>query len=177
MSPIDLPDLSGVEAWKGGGGPPPDGWHDFRIEEPELRTTGNGNPQIKWRLTAVAGPAVGTSTSDFVVITNGSLGKVKGIMESAGMSIPQGDFRLDEKAFDGRVVSGLIRHEDDVNGATNDDGTVKVWARVKAYGPPKFGGAATTPAVASDFAVSAPSVAPVGGSGPSASQTDDDIPF
>lgn len=165
-----MPDLSGVTAWQGGGALP-EGWHDCRIEEPELSKSTNDNPQIDIRLISVAGPAVGGRTRDRIVITANSLGKIKGVMESAGMPIPVGAFQLDERQLAGRVVAVLVRLEEDRNGDTDEDGNVKRWPRVKAYAAPMFGGAGAPQSVPAAMDITP------GPGASAASATDDDIPF
>jgi len=116
--------LDGVEAWSGGGGALPDGDYWVKITDADEGRSKGGYPQIELELEVIAGDLTGSSTRDWVVITENSLGRVRALLEAANLEIPPGQFSLDAVRLVGRSVEIVVRSE--VHGG-------KKRSRVKAY--------------------------------------------
>lgn len=111
MSPFNLT-LDGVEAWKGGNGPPPPGEYMCRIDDAGEGYSSNNHPQIELSLSVATGEFQGATLRDWVVVIPETLGKVRQLLEAAGMQIPQGEFQMSAHDLRGRSVQAVIREED-----------------------------------------------------------------
>jgi hypothetical protein len=143
--------LDDVEAWSAGGTLPP-GVHLCRIDEAAEGKSSGGHPQIELLLRATNGEYAGGKIRDWLVVTAGSLGKVKQLMEAAAVPIPGGEFAINTNALVGRAVMVVVREEKD----RTDPSVMR--SRVKGY-----------------EAVAGQAAAP--GNGTGAARQDTDIPF
>lgn len=109
---ITLPDLSSVEAWKGGGILPP-GKHTCRITDARDGTSSGGHPQIEIEWEAVEGEHAGSSIREWVVITERSLGKIRALLDAIQFQVPAGAFQLDVTALVGKRATITVVHEPD----------------------------------------------------------------
>lgn len=153
---IDIPDLDGTEAWKGGTGLPP-GRHRVAVAEASKAEARSGNPQLVLKLRAVSGEYQGGQITDWITITEKTLGRVKQVLEALRRPIPAGPFRLPLDALVGAEAEIFIKSEPKQDGSGNRN---VVSAYTAADGAPAASNGA------------APVAAGVG-----ASNHDDDIPF
>lgn len=144
--------LSGTEAWSVGDVLPP-GTYVTQIAEAVEGTSSNQNPQIELRLECREG-----AIRDWIVITPKTLGKVRQLLEAAGVQIPPGDFQLDADTLLRRRVQIVVREQPDNQG--------KLRSRVIGYEPPNAG----TPMQADTAGLGQPV-------GATAAPADDDLPF
>jgi Protein of unknown function (DUF669) len=155
--------LDGVEAWKGEG-PLPPGEYVCRITEADEGRSSGGHPQLELEMRVVVGDYTGGTIRDWLVITEGTRGKVRALLEGAGIQIPAGTFALEPVMLRGRPVEIVVRQED-------YNGEPKI--RVKAYRAPSGGQATAQPGGGQQaMPVAQPVSAGVG-----AGAIDDDIPF
>ncbi len=113
-------DLTDVEAWTGGGGLPP-GTYDVSIEEATEGTSSGGYGQFELLLTCPQG-----RMRDWLVIVPKTLGKLRALIEAAGLSVPSGEFDFDPSELVGKLVQIDVAEE-------TYDG--KARARVQGYRP------------------------------------------
>lgn len=154
--PFDLTNMDEERAWAGGILGP--GRHECVVTDVEEQTSSGGHPQMVLTLEAVAGPEEGSTVKDWVVVIPSTFGKVKQILEAAGVEIQGGDWTFDASVLRGRRVAVLVREEPK---RSDPSQTVSV---VAAYSRPRVDG--EVPA----------DLDGLGGNG-SASQSDQDIPF
>jgi hypothetical protein len=152
MTPIEM-DLTGVEAWKGGG--LTSGTHTCVIDEVSEGTSSGGYDQIELLLRSIDGPESGGKIRDWVVVNERTMGKVRALLEAAQIPVPEGTFRLDSSKLLGKVLAVIVRDEQH-NGATRP--------RVQAYAPVNWAG---------DIPVDTTGL----GNGSSVHGSDPDIPF
>lgn len=107
---IGIEDLSGVDAWKGGAILPP-GRHLVEIDDCTEGKSSNQHPQIEASYRAVTGDYEGGTLRDWIVITAGSLGRVRAFLEAAGVDIPQGSFQLDVNKLIGKRLYIVAANE------------------------------------------------------------------
>ncbi len=120
-------DLSGVEAWKGGGILPP-GWHLCRIEAADdTQTSRGGHRQLIVEWSAVKGEHAGLGITEWIVITPQSLGKLKALLNAVGIATDEGEVRLEPDVLHGRQAMVFVQNEPDRNDPE------KVRSRVKAH--------------------------------------------
>jgi hypothetical protein len=103
--------LDEVEAWSGSG-PPPPGTHVARIDSAAEGESSGGYPQIELDLRVTAGDANGATIRDWLVAIPSTYGKVKQLLEAAGVEIPQGAFALDVSVLEGRPVQIVVRENE-----------------------------------------------------------------
>lgn len=120
--------LDGVEAWKGGAILPP-GSYNCTIASAEEGTSKGGHPQIEVKLEALDGDYAGGTITDWIVITEGSMGRVRQLLEAGDFQIPEGNFALAASDLAGLKVRILVREE------PKNDGSGDMRSRVKAYEP------------------------------------------
>lgn len=118
---MKLKDIDKVEAWKGGGVLPP-GWHEVTIESCEEGESSNGNPQLELEYTNDEG-----SIRDWLVVIEKTYGKVKRLLEAAGVKIEEGDWDLNPKDLEGRRLGIRVQEEPDYKDPT------QTRLRVQAY--------------------------------------------
>jgi hypothetical protein len=123
MTPMEIPALDDVEAWKGGAILPP-GWHDVRVAEVEEGTSTGGHPEARLKMECPEG-----GIRDWIAVTKSSLGRVKQILEAFGVEIPSGKFGMDWTTLIGKNVRVFVAEE------PKNDGSGQLRSTVKAYEP------------------------------------------
>jgi hypothetical protein len=135
MTPMEIPALDSVEAWKGGAVLPP-GWHDIRVAEVSEGTSSGGHPQAELKMENPEG-----SIRDWVTVTAESLGRVKQVLEAFGIEIPEGKFAMDWAQLAGCSARIFVAEEQ------KNDGSGQMRSTVKAYEPSTVG-SSSAPAAA-----------------------------
>lgn len=148
---IPVQNLEREEAWKVSNILPP-GWHVCKITDSQETESGQGNPQIELDLEAIGGDNAGGSIKDWIVVVPQTYGKVKQLLQAAGVEVPAGDAQLDVAVLKGREVSILVKQE------PKFDDPSKTVNKVAGYDMPRF-------------------VAPPGNGAGATSKADADIPF
>lgn len=151
-------DLTGIEAWKGGGSLPP-GTHYVEIDDATEGTSTGSHPQFEVRYAALDPEHVGATVRDWITITQASLGRVRSFLEAAGVPIPEGAFQIAAADLVGCRLSVVIR-EQEYGGETK--------LRVVAYERP------TSP---DGTPLAQPQPAPRQGAVSGVARVDEDIPF
>lgn len=124
---MKLTGLDKVEAWKGEGSLPP-GAHEVTIESLEEGTSKNNHPQ--W--TIEYGNDLG-SIREWMVVIPESYGKVRRLIEAAGIEVKGGDWEFDPSTLVGRKVRIIVGEE------PSQDDPNKKFRRVQAQQPPQSG--------------------------------------
>lgn len=101
--------LDGVEAWNAGQILPP-GKHVVRIEDASEGTSSGGHPQLEVEFAAVDGTG---SIRDWLVVTQGAMGKIRAFLEAAGIQIPEGPFQVAASALRGARLQIVVAEEPD----------------------------------------------------------------
>jgi hypothetical protein len=149
MTPMEIPALDGVEAWKGGAILPP-GWHDVRVVDVAEVMSSNGNPQAEIKMENPEG-----SITDWVTVNANTLGRVKQVLETFGVQIPAGKFAMEWSTLAGKSARIFVAEEQ------KNDGSGQMRSTVKAY----------EPSTIADSGAATPVGAGAGGS------KEDDLPF
>lgn len=137
-------DFRGVEPWTGGGDVLPNGKHEVTITEAE-EVQGKNFPQWKLRFENEQGGITGWQS-----LSPKSMGFVMGLLMSAGIVVPDGEFEFNPSGLVGRKVSIYVGPKQKPDGSTISE--------VKSINPP------------ADLDVNGPSIPAAGGD-------DDDLPF
>lgn len=116
--------LDNVEAWTVGDILPP-GTHVCRIDNAAEGTSSGGHNQIELDLRCTTGEFIDGTIKDWVVVTANSLGRVRQLLEAAGVVIPDGEFEFDVSQLNGKPVQIIVRQEPKPNG--------DIVSRVKGY--------------------------------------------
>lgn len=124
--PITI-NLDGVEAWKGGQVLPV-GRHLCRCTTAEEGRSSGGHFEIHLTWEAITGDATGGQIQDWVQVTEGSLGKVRQLLEAARVQVPSGEFSLSAPPFVDKTAELVVRE------GHKPDGTPRM--EVAAYNPP-----------------------------------------
>lgn len=119
--------LTGVEAWKGGGLLPA-GTHHVEITDATEKTSSGGNPQTEVELRAIGGEYEGGTIRDWITLTPEAFGRVRQFLEAVSYEIPDGEFEMPTSQVVGRQCQILVRDE-------LYQGETKT--KVKAYMPAK----------------------------------------
>lgn len=142
---IKIKDLDKVETWKGGGllGP---GAHIVTIESVVESTSSGGHPQIEIDFAADDG---GGSIRDWLVVIPKTYGKVKSLIEAAGLKIEGDEWAFEPNTLVNRRLRIRVGDEPDFKDPS------KTRARVQSYEQlptdvPGGNGGAPQPAAASD---------------------------
>lgn len=149
--------LDNVDAWEAGGGILPPGKHVCTITDAKQGESRNGHPQIELRAESVDPQAAGAGIRDWVVITPNSMGRVKQLLEAAGISIPSGSFNFDPAQLEGKRVTLYVAVGRKPDGSEKNE--------VTGYASPQE---SDLPADTSGLPT---------GNGSGASRQDEDIPF
>jgi hypothetical protein len=104
---IKLQDVDKAEAWAVGGILPP-GWHNVQIISAEESQSSGGHPQIELDLESVSGDG---KIKDWIVVMAQTLGKVRQLIDAAGVDIQAGEWEFDPATLKGCAVSILVREE------------------------------------------------------------------
>lgn len=161
---IKVTDLDRVETWSAGVTLPP-GRHLCEITSVEEGTSSGGHDQLILEMTAVAGPEVGGTIRDWIVVVPTTYGKVRQILEAAGIEIEGGDWEIPVGRLNGARVAILVRMEKKEMGQHAG----KEFAQVAAYDRPKdsdIQAGSDVPADTAGFS-----------NGSGSARRDDDIPF
>lgn len=150
MSPLDLTGIEAEEAWGSAAVLPP-GRHLCRITEAREGQSSGGYSQLELRLEAIDGPQAGFSIGDKQVVTPGSLGKVRQILEAAGVDVSEGMGAFEPHTLLGRRVVVFVGQEPGMSDPS------KMYSVVQSY-------TATSESSNGDAAVQS-------------TKADDDIPF
>ena len=106
---MKLKDMDKVEAWSGTGGTLLGvGPHNVTIETVEEGKSGNDNPQLELELTGEAG-----SIRDWIVVVPQTYGKVKSVLEAAGITVQEGDWDFNPQSLVGKRVRIIVGEEAD----------------------------------------------------------------
>lgn len=132
---MKLKDMDQVEAWSSGVMLPV-GWHLVTVDEAEEGTSSGQHPQLELAFTGNEG-----SIRDWLVDTEAARGKIKSMLEAAGIEIGGGDWELDPSSLVGRKLEIYVGEEPD------RDDPAKMRRRVKAYRPPQGGNGSSGGAV------------------------------
>lgn len=104
---IKLENIDQQEAWNVSQVLPP-GWHNVRIASSEEGQSSGGHPEIELELESLLGEG---RMKDWLVVTSQSLGKVRQLIEAAGVQIKGGVWEFDPAVLTGAQVSILVRVE------------------------------------------------------------------
>lgn len=86
------------------------GWHNVRITEAKESQSKQGNPQIELDLESLTGDG---NIKDWIVVVPQTLGKVRQLLDSAGVQIKSGDWAdFSPEMLAGSEVSVLVRTEE-----------------------------------------------------------------
>lgn len=121
---MEIPNLSQTEAWKGG--TLTRGRHDVEIEKATEGKSSGGHPELTVLLRAIeSDPEPGAIITDWITVTEESLGRVKQFLQAANPDAADGDLDLDPASLEGRTVGITVGDH-----KTPDDRVVQ---RVTAY--------------------------------------------
>lgn len=115
-------DLSGVDAWKGGGLLPP-GKHHVEITN-AIDDDSKSSPRVEVELRAVGGPNDGGTIRDWLTLSEAAFGRIRQFLEAVKYTIPDGPFDMPTTELIGRQCTILVR-EEPYNG--------EMKSKVKAY--------------------------------------------
>lgn len=104
---IKLDNIDKEEAWNVSQVLPP-GWHNVKIVSSEEGQSSGGHPEIELELESLLGEG---RMKDWIVVTSQSLGKVRQLIEAAGVQIKGGVWEFDPALLTGAEVSILVRVE------------------------------------------------------------------
>lgn len=102
-------DMTGVEAWSSTGILQP-GDHTCKIVEAVETTSASGLPQLQITLESVSPDSAGDQIRDWISLTPQARGRLKQLLEAAGVEVPDGRMTLDLDDLEGRRVKVLVRH-------------------------------------------------------------------
>lgn len=104
-------DFTGIET--GGGRLLPEGDYLFEIEEVTLETSENsGADYLKFTLVVSDGKFKGAKAWDNFSLQPQALWRLKSLMETLEMEVPDGVTELDPKEFEGLIVGATVFHEE-----------------------------------------------------------------
>lgn len=103
-------DMNGVEAWTPGNVLSP-GQHTVKVTSAEEKIEPGKNPQIILSMEAIAGNETGGTITDWITITQKSLGRVRMIMDAFQIPVPAGQFNLEAGQFLNRTAFITVRSE------------------------------------------------------------------
>jgi hypothetical protein len=113
---IEIPSLNEVDPWKASSILPP-GWHLCDVDSAEEGTSSGGHPQFEIRLMAIEGEHQGSTITDWLVITQGSLGRVKQVLDALGVPIPEGNFSVEARQLIAKRARVLVALEPKQDGS------------------------------------------------------------
>jgi len=158
----------------------PEGWHTVEIDDvDDDLVSGNGNKQYLVKYKSADGSWKGTQW-DYIAITKPSIQNIMSLSRACGLEVPTklkpGKFTLpDPDDLIGKTIQIEIVHNDDFNGATNDEGEVIKRAQVKFASRKKEGEkVGKTPVKATTKAGAAAKRAPAKGKAAAAASDDED---
>lgn len=162
---MKVQNLNETEAWGAGTVLSP-GRHLCQIDRADEGQSSGGHPQIELEVRAIAGPEAGGTIRDWMVVIPSSYGRVRQLLEAAGIEVQGGDWDLPVGQLVGRKVAVIVRMEKKERGKNAG----KEFATVAAYDLPKDSdvqAGADVPADTAGFA----------GNGAGSAVRDEDIPF
>ena len=104
---IKLENIDQAEAWSVSQVLPP-GWHNVQVLSAEESQSSAGHPQTELELESLNGDG---KIKDWIVVMEKTLGKVRQLIEAAGLNIQGGAWEFDPVALKGAAVSILVRQE------------------------------------------------------------------
>lgn len=104
---IPLKDYDQVEAWKGSTLIPL-GWNTVKITKAEEGKSKNDHPQVELEYTAVDG---GATIREWLVFTEGSIGKAKAVTDAAGIEPQGGEWAFPTEQLVGKKLLVFVAEE------------------------------------------------------------------
>lgn len=104
---IPVKDFDQVEAWKGSTLIPL-GWNTVKITKAEEGTSRNNHPQVELEYTAEDG---GATIREWLVFTEGSIGKAKSVTDAAGIEPKGGDWEFPTEQLVGKKLLVFVAEE------------------------------------------------------------------
>lgn len=102
-------DMSGVES---GGKAVPDGVYEVEVAEITEEESSEGNPYLKWKLRVTEGPCKGAPLYDNTSLQPQALWRLKGLLETLGVEVPDSSMDLDLEEYVGMTMTVTVANEE-----------------------------------------------------------------